>query len=107
MQDKTLELRIPHQLSKDEARRRVASAASRLKSEHAARLASVQDHWEKDRLLLSASALGQTITGDVEVEDKLVRVRIVLPWLLAKFAEKLRPLIEKQTRDTLKLPEAK
>jgi putative polyhydroxyalkanoate system protein len=100
----TLKVRIPHQLGKDEARRRVASAASRLKGEHAAKVASIEDRWEGDHLLLKASAMGQSLSGDVEVGDKEVHIRVVLPWLLAKFAEKLRPQIEKQTREALKLP---
>lgn len=104
MQDKTLEIRIPHDLGKDEARRRVASAAARLKGEHAAKIASIDERWEGDHLYLNASAMGQSISGDLEVGEKDVHIRVVLPWLLAKFAEKLRPLIEKQTRETLKLP---
>lgn len=107
MQDKTLDVRIPHQLGKDEARRRVALAASRLKGEHAAKVASVEDRWEGDHLFLKASAMGQSISGDVEVGEKDVHIRVVLPWLLAKFAEKLRPMIEKQSREALKLPKPK
>lgn len=104
MQDKTLEVRIPHQLGREEARRRIAAGASRLKGEHAAKIASVEDRWEGDHLLLRATAMGQSVSADVEVAEAEVRIRVVLPWLLAKLAETLRPQIEKQARDALKLP---
>src|SRR5690606_10207002 len=105
--DKTLEIRIPHELGREEARRRVESAAARLKGEHAAKVASVEERWEGDHLLLKASAMGQSLSGDVQVNEKDVYIRVVLPWLLAKFAEKIKPMIEKQTRETLKLPTQK
>ena len=42
------------------------------------------------------SALGQAAAGSIHVADNYVRLEVTLPWLLAKLAEKIQPLIRKQ-----------
>jgi hypothetical protein len=42
------------------------------------------------------SALGQTVSGSIDVAEDAVRLEIFLPWLLAKLAETLQPLIRRE-----------
>jgi hypothetical protein len=41
-------------------------------------------------------AMGQTVTGHLEVLDDAVRVEVQLPWILAVVAEKAKAFIQKQ-----------
>ena len=42
------------------------------------------------------SALGQMASGSIDVAEDYVRLEVFLPWLLAKLAETLQPLIRKE-----------
>jgi len=42
-------------------------------------------------------ALGQTAAGTIEVLDDALRIEVSLPWLLAKAAKRLLPILRKQT----------
>jgi hypothetical protein len=42
------------------------------------------------------SALGQAAAGIIDVAEDHVRLEVTLPWLLAKLAEKIQPMIRKE-----------
>ena len=42
------------------------------------------------------TALTQTASGTIDVLEDHVRLEVVLPWLLAKVAETIQPLIRKE-----------
>ena len=44
------------------------------------------------------TALAQSISGAIYVFDDHVRLEIVFPWLLAKIAERIQPLIRKEAK---------
>ncbi len=90
---KPLIVSIPHRLGKEEALRRIktglGSASARF-----AHLFSVQEEiWTGNHLQFRISALAQVASGSIWVEEDHVRLEILLPWLLAKVAETLQPLI--------------
>jgi hypothetical protein len=49
-----------------------------------------------DHLQFQVSALGQAASGSIDVAEDYVRLEVFLPWLLAKLAESLQPLIRKE-----------
>jgi Putative polyhydroxyalkanoic acid system protein (PHA_gran_rgn) len=60
-------------------------------------LFTVQDEtWTGDHLQFRLTALGQAVSGGIDVADDHVRLEVVLPWLLAMIAEKIQPLIRKE-----------
>src|ERR1700759_3939704 len=77
---------IPHRLGREEA-------PPRLRQGRARAAASVpvlkvdEEKWDGDRMIFRVRALGQAAAGHVDVEDEHVRVEVVLPWLLQRFAE--------------------
>ena len=85
---------IPHKLGQQEARRRLDSGISRLRSELSALLSGLDYHWEGDTLNFVASAMWQRITGRIEVLDDVVHVEIDLPWIM----QLLRDTIARQVR---------
>jgi hypothetical protein len=60
-------------------------------------LFSIQEEiWNDDHLQFRVSALGQVASGSIDVAEDHVRLEVLLPWLLAKLAESLQPLIRRE-----------
>jgi hypothetical protein len=70
---------IPHALGKDEARRRIGSRIHEL-GDFLPGMATVQSRWTgEDQLRLDVGAMGQSITGTIEVAEAEVVFDIDLP----------------------------
>jgi hypothetical protein len=87
---------IPHQLGRDEARRRLQDGMGQIRSQLFGVGASVEDRWTEDRMAFDVAVLAQTISGRVDVGDNEVRLEVDLPWMLAMLAEKITGKIAKQ-----------
>jgi len=77
---------IPHRLGREEAVRRLKTGLGRA----AASIPVMQveeERWTGDSMAFRIRALGQVATGQVDVADDHVKVEVVLPWLLQRFAE--------------------
>ena len=46
-----------------------------------------EERWEDSRMIFRVRAMGQAAAGNVDVADDHVRIEVVLPWLLQRFAE--------------------
>jgi Putative polyhydroxyalkanoic acid system protein (PHA_gran_rgn) len=91
-----LVITIPHRLGKQEALRRLQQGLGNAGSNFS-HLFSIQEQtWTGDHLQFRVSALGQSANGTIDVADDSVRLEVFLPWLLAKLAETLQPLIRKE-----------
>ena len=55
-----------------------------------------EEIWTGDRLAFRISAIGQVASGTIDVFDDHVNLEVILPWLLAKIAETVQPLIRKE-----------
>lgn len=80
-----IELDLPHNLGKDEARRRIADNIHRL-TDHIPGGANVQSGWTGDRLDLNVAAMGEQVHAAMEVLDTRVHVRFTLPGMLGMFS---------------------
>ncbi|MCA1510029.1 polyhydroxyalkanoic acid system family protein [Bradyrhizobium sp. NBAIM01] len=86
---------IPHRLGREEAVRRLRTGLGRA----AASIPVMQveeERWSGDTMAFRIRALGQVATGQVDVGDDQVRVEVVLPWLLQRFAEMAQATIRKR-----------
>jgi hypothetical protein len=90
---KPITVSIPHRLGKDEARRRVETGLTSLRSHLSSVLRVDEEIWSGDALAFKASALGQQTSGTITVADDHVRVDVMLPWALGLLAEKATSLI--------------
>ncbi len=88
-----LTVSIPHRLGKDEALRRIKGGLDRAKGEFAWALRFDQERWDGDRLDFRVSALAQHAMGSITVFEDSVRVEVMLPWLLARFAQAAQRVI--------------
>jgi hypothetical protein len=93
---KPLFVSIPHRLGKDEASRRLQSGLANART-HFGHLFTLQEEtWSGNNLAFRLTALGQAIGGTIDVFDDRVDLQITLPWLLAKLAETIQPLIRRE-----------
>lgn len=90
-----IQVDLPHKLGRDEARRRIASNIHKLQ-EHIPGGAQVSSHWSGDELDLGVTALGQAIEAKIGVEETIVRVRVLLPGMLAMFAAPIEAMLQKK-----------
>lgn len=86
---------IPHELGRPEARRRVEAGFDDL-SRHLGGLGAVSKTWEGDRLNFAFAAMGQAVSGSVDVADHGIRLEVLLPNLLAMMAGKLKGRLQKE-----------
>ena len=77
---------IPHSLGREEAMRRLKAGLTRAASSLPV-LQVDEERWEDNRMIFRVRALGQAAAGHVDVAEDHVRVEVVLPWLLQRFAE--------------------
>ena len=84
---------IPHRLGREEAARRLKTGLGRA----AASIPVIhveEERWEDNCMNFRIRALGQVATGLIDVGEDQVRVEVVLPWLLQRFAEVAQAAIQ-------------
>ncbi|MGC1358998.1 MAG: polyhydroxyalkanoic acid system family protein [Xanthobacteraceae bacterium] len=93
---KPLVVSIPHRLGKDEAIRRLKTGLAEIRTKYSQLFSVSEETWDQARLQFRISALGQAVSGTIDVAEDSVRLEIFMPWLLAKLAETLQPLIRRE-----------
>jgi hypothetical protein len=77
---------LPHRLGREEATRRLKAGLTRAATTIPV-LRVDEERWEENRMIFRIRALGQAASGHIDVADDHVRVEVILPWLLQRFAE--------------------
>jgi len=88
---------VPHQLDKEEAKRRVSGLIPSLQTEFAGMVRDFTEHWEGDVLHFAFKASGFTVTGSCDVQPAAVSVEYTLPLL----ARPLKGQFESGIKDRL------
>jgi putative polyhydroxyalkanoate system protein len=91
---------LPHKLGRAEARQRIAAGIDKL-SAYVPGGADVSSHWQGDRLTLDVRAMGQAVTGLIDVEDHQVRLEFTLPPMLSLFTQKIRDFLSRKGGEML------
>jgi hypothetical protein len=97
---------IPHQLGKNEARRRIDEGVGRLTSQIGA-VGEVKKAWQGDVLHFSLQAIGQTISGNIDVQAQEVRLEVTLPGIFAMIANKVKGRVRDEGKILLEGPKPK
>ena len=86
---------ITHRLGREEAMRRIKGGLSRAAASVPV-LSVDEERWEGDRMFFRVRAIGQAVSGQIDVADDHVRLQVTLPWLLQRFAERAQALIRER-----------
>ena len=87
---------VAHRLGRGEACRRLKEGFARTNGQLGPMIAMEQETWEGDTLRFRMRALGQTAAASIEVLEDALRIEVSLPWLLAKAAKRLLPILRKE-----------
>jgi hypothetical protein len=96
-----LTLTVPHQLGRDEAKRRIQEGIGQLQQQHGNLLGQLDQQWDGNTLQFKTTVMGQSISGHAVVEDSVVRLEVALPWMLAMLAGPVKNRIEERGRKLL------
>lgn len=86
---------IPHQLGRAAARQRIETGFSRLASQLPGGASLSDQRWDGDQLAFRITALGQNVSGIVEVQDSTVTMDIELAGLLGQIAGAFKDRLQK------------
>ncbi|MDM0022500.1 polyhydroxyalkanoic acid system family protein [Variovorax saccharolyticus] len=86
---------IPHQLGRAEARRRIEGGFAKIVHLLPGSSGSANERWDGDRLIFTVAALGQTVSGVIQVFDTTVQMDIQLPGVLGVIASGLKAKLQK------------
>ncbi|WAT17481.1 polyhydroxyalkanoic acid system family protein [Aurantiacibacter sp. MUD11] len=91
-----MDIEIPHNLGREEVRRRLAENSHRIGDNIPGGMAQVDTSWpSENRMAMAISAMGQSLTGHIDVEDDKVVFHMILPPALGF----LSPIVEGAIRD--------
>jgi hypothetical protein len=91
-----LVINIPHSLGRDQATHRLKAGLRGAQARFGQLFTVQEDVWTDSRLQFRIAALAQSVSGTIDVFDDHVRLEVSLPWLLAKIAEKIQPVIQRE-----------
>lgn len=90
---------VPHKLGAAEARQRLDEGFHKIAAQlGGGGLAKIEKHWEGERLMFRAQALGQTVTGHMDIFPEHVRMEVLLPGLLGMLASKVQNALQSSGR---------
>lgn len=88
---------LPHQLSRDEVRRRMHAHAGEIASFFPPGLADVATSWpSEDRMDITANVVGYQIPGGVDIRDEEVIIEMQLPAMLGLMRGALERAVRKE-----------
>lgn len=86
---------IPHQLGRVEARRRIEAGFGKIVHLLPGSAGACSQHWDGDRLSFGVAAMGQTVSGVIDILDTAVTMEIQLPGILGAIANGLKDRLRK------------
>jgi len=90
-----IDIDLPHNLGKDEARRRIANNIHKLQ-EHIPGGAAVQSGWTGDQLNLQVAAMGEAVNATIDVQETKVHLTVLLPGMLGMFSGIVQAALQKK-----------
>jgi hypothetical protein len=99
---KPITVSVPHDLPPAEVKRRLVDAIVEARTKHGDLLKDAHETWPtENRMDFSARAMGQSISGSMQIDPTHVHVTVNLPTLLAMFASTVKPKIEEEAQKLL------
>ncbi len=100
-----MEVAIPHNLDREEVRRRFRDNSHKIGDSIPGGMAEVHTSWpSEDRMDMSIDAMGQALTGHIAIEDRQVVFHMDLPAALGFLTPIIEGAIRKQGQSLLEPP---
>ena len=99
-----MQVAIPHQLGKEEVRRRLAANSHKM-GDAIPGMAQVNTSWpSEDRMAMSIAAMGQSLNAHIDIEDSQVLFFVDLPPALGFIQPMVEGAIRQQSHKLLAPP---
>jgi len=98
---KPIAIDLPHSLGAEEAKRRLQNGVGRLKDHIPGGAAEVESHWQGDRMSLDVRAMGQEVRAQLQVEERRVRLEVLLPPMLSFLGAQIEALVRRKGTELL------
>jgi hypothetical protein len=95
---KPLVVTISHTLGREGAKARLQGTMGQIRGQIAPFASKIEEQWEGDRMNFRFAALGQSISGTIDVLEDTVRLEVLLPALLGMIAGRLGTRIRDQAQ---------
>lgn len=100
-----MQVAIPHNLTREEVRRRFRENAHKIGDNIPGGMADVRTAWpSEDCMTMDISAMGQLLSGKIEIEDNQVLFEMDLPGALSFLEPIIGGAIRQQGQDLLEPP---
>ena len=104
---KTISLVVPHALGAERAKQGVSEQMERLKASLNDRIGSTEVVWTGYHADVKVAALGQVVTGKIDVLDDSLRLDVDLPWLMTSLSSKIQTYLQNAGQESLRIASAK
>ncbi len=98
-----MSISIPHQLGAEEAAQRLRAGLEKMRVDYGAHLSASDVEWSGSHADVRVGALGQIISGEIDVGEDAVQVKVLLPFLLAAMAGRVGDFLQRRGAETLQL----
>ncbi len=97
----SLEMSIPHKLTREEARRRIQDLLPKMKNDYGDHIKNLHEEWNGDTGSFSFSVMGFAVSGTLTVNDSSVDLDGNLPLAASFFKGKIKSVIEEKAQEVL------
>ena len=98
----TTQIDLPHELGREEAKRRMQARIGELPGHIPGGMAEVRSSWAADyRMAIEVAALGQQVSAVLDVEDRRIRISLELPLMLRFASGAIEAAVQRKGRDLL------
>jgi hypothetical protein len=104
--DKSIVVTVPHDLGADAAKSRITNGIERLRTEYLDKIAHTEVSWSGNKADLRVSALGQTLTAQLDVQNDLIRIEVRLLGILSGLLSKVQDSLISNVKGSLQLEHA-
>jgi hypothetical protein len=87
---------IEHSSSKSAVKEKLRDRLDQIRGQLGPLVGSVEQEWAGDILHFRLAALGQPVTGQIAVDDRLVRIEVLLPGLLGYLGDKIASRVQRE-----------
>lgn len=96
------DMSIPHQLSKDEALKRIQNLLSETKKQHGDKIKNLHEEWKGNVGAFGFTTMGFDVSGILTVNENTIELEADLPFAASLFKGKIKDIINEKAGDLLK-----
>jgi hypothetical protein len=104
--DKSIVVTVPHDLGADAAKDRVAKGIERLRTDYLDKIARSEVSWSGNKADVRVSALGQTLTAQLDVQNDSLRIEVRLLGILSSLLNKTQDRLIDSVKSSLRIERA-